>query len=75
MSDLLNAALSYQQAGPSVIPIQPSKKRPLIAWEQYQDRIATMDPGHHATPARDRCSPFSGFGGTAITAITGGVAL
>lgn len=41
MSELLSAALSYVKQGFSVIPIQAREKRPLIPWEQYQDRTAT----------------------------------
>lgn len=43
MSELLAAALSYVKRGLSVIPIQAHEKRPLIAWEEYQDRIATEE--------------------------------
>jgi len=43
MGELLSAALSYVKRGFSVIPIQAREKRPLIAWEEYQDRIATEE--------------------------------
>jgi len=43
MSELLNPALSYEKQGLSVIPIQASEKKPLIAWEAYQERRATED--------------------------------
>jgi putative DNA primase/helicase len=41
MSDVLTAALSYQQRCFSVIPIQSSEKKPLVHWEQYQRGRAT----------------------------------
>ena len=43
MSELLAAALSYVKRGFCVIPIQAHEKRPLIAWEEYQDRAATEE--------------------------------
>ena len=36
MSNVLTAAFSYPQRRFSVIPIQPSEKKPLVHWEQYQ---------------------------------------
>lgn len=41
MSDMLDAALAYQERGWSVIPISPSSKTPLVSWTEYQNRIAT----------------------------------
>jgi hypothetical protein len=41
MSNVLTAAFSYPQRGFSVIPIQPSEKKPLVHWEQYQSGRAT----------------------------------
>ena len=41
MSNVLTAALSYQQRGFSVIPIQPSEKKPLVHWEEYQSGRVT----------------------------------
>lgn len=43
MSELLNAALAYQRDGFSVIPIQAREKKPLISWEEYQNRRATEE--------------------------------
>jgi archaellum biogenesis ATPase FlaH len=43
MSELLKAAREYHKRGFSVIPIQPREKKPLITWEQYQTRKATLD--------------------------------
>ena len=36
----LEAAVKYQQAGFSVIPVKPNKK-PFIKWEKYQHKRAT----------------------------------
>lgn len=38
----LEAALKYTELGMSVIPVGQDK-RPLIAWQEYQDRIASAD--------------------------------
>lgn len=42
MSDLLLAALQYQERGFSVIPVGPDKK-PLVLWKQYQEKAATPE--------------------------------
>ena len=39
----LEAALSYLRQGFSVIPIIAKDKKPLIAWEEYQNRRATEE--------------------------------
>jgi len=39
-STKLTAALEYRNRGLSIIPIKPGDKRPLIAWEEYQERRA-----------------------------------
>lgn len=41
MNHLLNTALVYRRQGFSVIPIQPREKKPLIAWEKYQNEKGT----------------------------------
>ena len=41
MTELLTAALSYRKHGLSVLPIQSREKRPLIQWEEFQNRIST----------------------------------
>lgn len=41
MSELLTAALSYHKQGLSVIPLQAREKKPLIAWEKYQNEKGT----------------------------------
>jgi len=43
MSEVLIAALAYAAQGFSVIPIQAREKKPLIAWDQFQTRRATVD--------------------------------
>ena len=43
MSKILDAALEYEKAGLSVIPINPSNKKPLINWKPYQTQRATLD--------------------------------
>jgi hypothetical protein len=40
---LLESALSYYDAGFSVIPIVPGDKRPAVRWEQYQKQRANID--------------------------------
>ena len=40
---LLSIALGYLEHGFSVIPINPKDKRPLMAWERYQNTRATVD--------------------------------
>ena len=37
----LEAALGYLRRGWSAIPIEPRGKRPLVAWLEFQDRLAT----------------------------------
>ncbi len=36
-----NAALDYLRLGWSVVPLRPRGKAPVIAWEEYQHRLAT----------------------------------
>jgi len=38
---LLHDAIEYRRRGFSVIPIKPRDKRPLIAWEKYQNEAPT----------------------------------
>ncbi len=40
MNKMLEAALKYQEAGLSIIPITARGKKPLVKWEEYQSRIA-----------------------------------
>ena len=40
MSEILEAALKYQEKGYSVIPIRPRGKKPLLKWEPYQTQKA-----------------------------------
>lgn len=42
-NELLHAVLLYRKRGFSVIPIRPRDKRPLVAWEEYQRRIASQE--------------------------------
>lgn len=42
-NNILNAALEYLEMGLSIIPIRPKDKRPLVPWEQYQERLATSE--------------------------------
>ena len=41
--DMRDAALSYLALGWSVIPLLPGEKRPLAAWIEFQQRLATRD--------------------------------
>ncbi len=42
--DLLNAALNYLSRGWSIIPINPSSKKPCLeSWLEYQRRLPTID--------------------------------
>ncbi len=41
MMSILEYAKAYRQRGYSVIPLQPSGKRPVIKWQEFQDRYAT----------------------------------
>ena len=43
MNELLNTALAYEKERLSVIPIQTRGKSPLLAWEPYQNRVATEE--------------------------------
>ena len=43
MSEFLKAALLYLKLGFSVIPIRAREKKPLLAWEEYQNRRATEE--------------------------------
>lgn len=40
MPEIAMAAVEYLRRGWSVVPIRPRSKLPLIAWEQYQRRLA-----------------------------------
>jgi hypothetical protein len=42
-SEIERAALSYAERGWSVIPAEPRGKRPVVAWQEFQRRIATAD--------------------------------
>ncbi len=42
-SGIERAALSYAKRGWSVIPAEPRGKRPVVAWQEFQRRIATAD--------------------------------
>ena len=37
----LNMALNMVRAGKSIIPIRPRGKKPAIAWEEFQTRVAS----------------------------------
>lgn len=39
----LDAALSYESMGFSVIPIRPGQKKPIIQWADYQNKKATPE--------------------------------
>lgn len=41
MGQVLVAAITYQRHGWSVVPIAPRAKRPLVAWTDFQRRIAS----------------------------------
>lgn len=40
---MLEAALAYHSAGLHPIPVEPRGKRPLVKWQEYQDRQPTED--------------------------------
>lgn len=42
-SDIARAAHSYAARGWSVVPVEPRGKRPVVAWQALQQRIATPD--------------------------------
>jgi hypothetical protein len=42
-NSFLDAALSYEQMGFSVIPLIPGQKKPMIKWQQYQKERATAE--------------------------------
>lgn len=42
-ADTRTGALTYLDRGWSVIPIRPRDKRPLLPWEEFQNRRATLD--------------------------------
>ncbi|MEJ2141208.1 MAG: bifunctional DNA primase/polymerase [Gammaproteobacteria bacterium] len=46
-SPALDAALLYASYQWSVIPIRPRDKRPMIKWQEYQQRLATTDEIKH----------------------------
>ena len=42
-SEMLDAALDYQELGYAVVPILPGDKKPPIKWKEFQTRIATPE--------------------------------
>lgn len=40
---VVRAALGYIAAGLSVVPVDPSTKRPVVRWAEYQQHIASAD--------------------------------
>lgn len=40
---MVDSALGYAARGWSVIPMQPYGKRPLLAWREFQQRVARED--------------------------------
>lgn len=46
LKELLAYAEFYHDAGFSVIPLQTGRKQPLIQWQEYQRRIATLEEIH-----------------------------
>lgn len=42
-TEIERAALSYAARGWSVIPVEPRGKRPIVAWQEFQQRIAGAD--------------------------------
>jgi hypothetical protein len=46
LKEVLMYAELYHDVGFSVIPLQAGKKQPLISWQEYQERIATLEEIH-----------------------------
>ena len=40
---LKEAALKYLSKGWSVFPVNPTDKKPIVDWKQYQDRLPTVE--------------------------------
>lgn len=43
LNPILEAALSYREAGLHVIALRPRSKVPLVPWKQYQDTMPTVE--------------------------------
>src|SRR3989344_6674911 len=40
---LKEAALKYLSKGWSIFPVNPTDKKPIVDWKQYQDRLPTVE--------------------------------
>lgn len=64
MTNAKNAALSYLARGWSVVPIAGRGKRPLVPWQEFQNRFATQE---------EVCAWYARWPDAGVGIVTGGV--